>query len=450
MARMANRSDVDLSGAHPTPPDRAQLVYDLAVFLRWFSATLPMALLVLLLQSRGLNLFHVGLFMAVHSAVIIVLEVPSGGLADSIGRKRVAILAQVFTLSSTLVLLVAFPLWAFVAAALLMGTGRALSSGALDAWFVDTLLANDAAIDLQPPLARAQAVAIVGMALGSLSGGAIPQLLGASLPPDGTAVLTPLSLPLLASVAVQALLIVLLALLVREVRPPSTEGGGASTPRGIAALRPILAAALRAARDDRVVTLILVSTAAAGLAVASLETFWQPRFATLLGGRADADPAVFGGVLAGAFAVGVVGNLVSIPLARLWRRRYGRVAALGQAVAGVALLILAGREGVPAALVAFWLAYLGNALSASPIAAILNEEVPSQRRSATLSVVSLAGYVGALVGSITFGALAETAGIPTVWIVAGTVLAASALLLLAVDRIRSARLAGDAADARAA
>lgn len=65
-------------------------------------------------------------------------------------------------------------------------------------------------------------------------------------------------------------------------------------------------------------------------------------------------------------------------------------------------------------------------------------------------LIVLAGYVGALIGSVTFGALAEAAGIPVVWTIAGTVLAAAALLLLAVDRIRGARGAARAAQVPAA
>ena len=102
-------------------------------------------------------------------------------------------------------------------------------------------------------------------------------------------------------------------------------------------------------------------------------------------------------------------------------KRYGAVAALGQLVGGAAMLVLASRSGVPAAVAAFWAAYLANALTGSPIATLLNDEVPSSRRSSTLSVVSLAGFVGGLVGSVAFGWLAQRAGIPAVWTVAGAI-----------------------------
>jgi MFS family permease len=418
--------------------------YYAAVFLRWFATALPMALMVLLFQARGMTLFQIGLLMGLHSATIVVLELPTGGVADAIGRKRAALLAQSLFLASTVVFLASFSFLALTAGVVLMGTARALASGALDAWFVDALLAHDVAFDLQPSLAHAGTLTILGLSLGSLAGGAIPSALGGGLPADGTAILTPLSLPFLASFAVQLLCIAVIAVFVREVRPADAvdgdDGDGdedEAPAAGLAAVGPILRQALRAVRANRVVALIMAATAAGGLAVSALETFWQPRFDVLLrSGGGEAPPFVFGLLMAGAFGVGVVGNLLSIPLGRALGRRYGRVAAFAHLAGGAAIVLLATRTGMPGATAAFFAAYLFNAVSASPVATVLNAEVPSRQRSSTLSVVSLAGYLGAGAGSIAFGALAQAAGIPAVWAVAGTLLALSCLLLFGVDRLR--------------
>ncbi|NBC94844.1 MAG: MFS transporter [Deinococcus-Thermus bacterium] len=416
---------------------RIHAAYYAAVFLRWFATALPMALMVLLFQARGMTLFQIGLLMGLHSAAIVVLELPTGGVADAIGRKRAALLAQSLFLASTVVFLASFSFVALAAGALLMGGARALASGALDAWFVDALLAHDVAFDLQPSLAHAGTLTILGLSLGSLVGGAIPSALGGGLPAEGTAILTPLSLPFLASFAVQLLCIAVIALFVREVRPADADDGEDAPAAGLAAVGPILRQALRAVRTNRVVALIMAATAAAGLAVSALETFWQPRFDVLLrSGGGEAPPFVFGLLMAGAFGVGVAGNLASIPLSRALGRRYGLVAAFAHLAAGAAIVLLATRTAMPGATAAFFAAYLFNAVSDSPVSTVLNAEVPSRQRSSTLSVVSLAGYLGAGAGSIGFGALAQAAGIPAVWAVAGTLLALSCLLLLAVDRRR--------------
>lgn len=420
--------------------NRVKRVYGAAVFLRWFAGALPLALLVLLLQSRGLSLLQIGLFLAIHSGVVVLLELPTGGLADAIGRKRVALLSQLVSLAGLAVAVFAFDFAVFAVAAALIGTGRALASGALDAWFVDALLAHDPATDLQPPLATAGALQIAGLSLGALAGGAIPQGFGSGLPPDGTAIVTPLVLPVLAAIVVQAILLVLTAIAVVEIRPERAASQASEAASGLRAVGPLLASALRSARDDRVVTMILLVTVGTGLAISSLETFWQPRFATLFGASAaSAPPLAFGAILSAAFALGVVGNFASIPLARALGRRFALVALIAQAGTAVAILLLAASTTVPWALAGFWLAYLGSALAGSPLATILNEEVPSERRSSTLSVVSLSGQLGAMIGSAVFGLLAEASGIPVVWTVAGAAVLLSLVPLWIVDRERDVR-----------
>jgi MFS family permease len=89
--------------------------------------------------SRGLELGAVGAVFAVHSAVLIVLEVPSGALADTLGRRRVLLVGAFPTAAS----LAAFAgaqdevpqsVLAFMASVAALGAGRALISGALEAW----------------------------------------------------------------------------------------------------------------------------------------------------------------------------------------------------------------------------------------------------------------------------------------------------------------------------
>ena len=65
------------------------------------------------------------------------------------------LLALAFTLASEFVLLFAFSLSAFLAFAVLSGVGRALASGALEAWFIDSLQTADPDIEIQPALALA-------------------------------------------------------------------------------------------------------------------------------------------------------------------------------------------------------------------------------------------------------------------------------------------------------
>ena len=68
-------------------------------------------------------------------------------------------------------MLLAFSFEGFLLAMILNGIGRALSSGALDAWFVDSLQTAEPDIDIQPPLAQAGTVTLLALGLGTLIGG---------------------------------------------------------------------------------------------------------------------------------------------------------------------------------------------------------------------------------------------------------------------------------------
>ena len=59
--------------------------------LRWLPVGLTAPVMVLLAQSRGLSLREIGLLFTVHGVVVVALELPTGGLADALGRRTVVL-----------------------------------------------------------------------------------------------------------------------------------------------------------------------------------------------------------------------------------------------------------------------------------------------------------------------------------------------------------------------
>lgn len=127
--------------------------------LRWLPIGLALPFLTLLPLARGLSLTTVGVVIAVHGIVIFVCEVPSGAIADTIGRKRTLLAGGVLTTIAVGLFGAATATAGFVAAFVAMGVGRALISGALVAWFVAAavlaigalLAAKVAASSVSPP-----------------------------------------------------------------------------------------------------------------------------------------------------------------------------------------------------------------------------------------------------------------------------------------------------------
>ena len=79
----------------------------LLLALRFVPTGLTMTVFVLLMLDRGLSLAQIGLGTAAQGVVMLFLELPSGGLADALGRKPVLILATLFSIAAMSVLLVA-------------------------------------------------------------------------------------------------------------------------------------------------------------------------------------------------------------------------------------------------------------------------------------------------------------------------------------------------------
>lgn len=400
-------------------------VYYSLEFLNWFAVAIPLPFVVLFMQARGLDLFQIGLLSGSYAITIVLLELPTGGLADTVGRKPVSLLSYLLAALSGLVFLVAFSFPIFAIAWILLGISRALASGALGAWFIDSLLEHDPDIDFQPALAQAGTYTILGLSLGTLMGGVIPKLF-AFLPEEGSAVLTPLSMTILVSLGLKLLLILLLSLWVKEKRM-------ASASKGATQLAIILKEAFKLTGDSAIIKWLLIGSFTSLLALTSVETFWQPQFSIWL--NTD-NSLAFAVLMMMAFVTGVVGNLASIPLTKLVGKRYGWVAAIAQVLAGVAILLLALQQSLFSSAGFFWLYYLGIAMSGSPVGAIANEEIPSERRSSMQSIMSLAGYAGAFIGSAGLGWIAETFSVSNAWLIAGSLVLLSSLIYLRVEALR--------------
>lgn len=97
----------------------------------------------LLLQSRGLSLFQISTIESLVIASVFLMEVPTGVLADRIGRKW-SLTASVFLMmSAELLFLFSQSYPAYLVVALLTGTGFAFASGATEALIHDSLPQHD-------------------------------------------------------------------------------------------------------------------------------------------------------------------------------------------------------------------------------------------------------------------------------------------------------------------
>lgn len=125
-------------------PTRRQLEknYQRILALSFFQVFLVlMPIIVLFFESRGLTLPEIFLLQAWFATVVLIMEVPSGYLADLLGRKRVIVAGTFFIAVGQSILLFAEGFWQLALFESCVGLGFSLSSGADLALLYDTEIA---------------------------------------------------------------------------------------------------------------------------------------------------------------------------------------------------------------------------------------------------------------------------------------------------------------------
>ena len=140
----------------------------------WISLGLVIPVLAIFQIDRGLSLAQLGLNGLIYSVMIAVLEIPTGGFSDTLGRRRVYLISLLFSALAAGVFIVARSPISLAAGFGIMGMARALSSGCMDAYFIDAYSALAGEVELQRFLARLGVFIPLALSLGALTGGFIP------------------------------------------------------------------------------------------------------------------------------------------------------------------------------------------------------------------------------------------------------------------------------------
>jgi MFS family permease len=385
-----------------------------------FIAGLLFPVLILLVLDKGLSLFEAGTIMAIYSGTAVLMELPTGGLADSIGRKKVYMISLLVHIIGVLSFLVSFNYLTVALAAFFMGLGRALSSGSIDAWFVDEFKAAAPGGNLQKALAKANICIPIGLGLGSLIGGLLPMTAGRYL--NAELGITIFAANLLVVLVADVLQISLTNSMIEEkvVLP-----GRGSIKDGFRNVPSIVTTSVTYGVRNRSVLVLLLVMMAFGFGISGLELLWQPRVNAIMG---DGAQTWIMGVLAAAyFVVSAVGSFVVTPFCRLLKDDYVRVMGVLLVVMGALMAILAMQNEILMFSTFYLLVYMVLGMTQSPYGSLYNDEVPTEHRSTMLSFQSLVMQGGGLMGSIMLGYVAGASGIPAAWFIAAAVVAFSSL-----------------------
>ncbi|OQY27371.1 MAG: hypothetical protein B6244_10965 [Candidatus Cloacimonetes bacterium 4572_55] len=127
--------------------------------------------IVLFWQENGLEMFDIFLLQSVFAVAVVLLEVPTGMVADRLGKRVSLIASSAFLLTGMTTYALGFGFWIFLIAELLLSFGISLLSGADSAFLYDTLKRLDRTDEYQRIEGRARSIQLASVALCNLIGG---------------------------------------------------------------------------------------------------------------------------------------------------------------------------------------------------------------------------------------------------------------------------------------
>ncbi|MEM9433761.1 MAG: MFS transporter [Pseudomonadota bacterium] len=416
-------TEVEFSFAALTGSARRHIrVFQIHQFLDRFAMGLTVAVVALALTERGMDLFQISLLFGVYSLTTMATELPFGGLADSIGRKPVFLTAVVASLISLALFVSTSNFYVLALSFAFIGCGRALRSGTLDAWFVETFKAAAPNVDVQPALAKAQWANATGLAIGAVLSGLLPDVLGSFAASIG---FSHYDISYAASFCVMlGVLVFTMVAIVEKPRPMNP----AALKQGFANVPSVIKDASILAVKHPALSVLLAALALFLMATNPVEVIWPTHAKPML----DVVYAntVIGALTATYFFSIALGAFLSPYVSQIFKRHHAMaLAAAFTCLAGVQIaLALQGNIFAFATFFILYSVFLG--VSETPASSILHGCVEDRQRSTMLSLRSLIQQLGAALGLVFAGSLAEIYSTPTAWMVGAVFLFIAAIASL--------------------
>lgn len=391
-------------------PAAAKRTFYLLSTTRWLPVGFVAGIFTLVARERGLSIEQITLYMTAQGIMVLLLELPTSGFADVLGRKPVLLAAGIVNIVAGLAFMFAHSFWTFALASGLMGVYRALDSGPLEAWYVDTVHERQPGADVHGALSIQGVLVGVGMGGGALVSGA---LVAWHPFKESSALLLPIQI----FVALCVVHLIVTLVLLREA--PRTDGHlrgrlGSSVRETPTVIRDGLRLL---ARNSVLRGLVLVEVFWV-TGMMAYETLMPLRLAELLGSEARAGvwmgPAAAGGWALFSFGSWLGGRLAD---------RFGLVQAaiLGRIINSLGVVAMGLTLGPVALLVAFFFTYTMHGAASPAYMGLMHREATSQNRATILSMGSLAMQGGGAIVGPLLGLLAARTSISTAMVVAGLV-----------------------------
>jgi MFS family permease len=393
-------TDTVASTARPSSAIVARRLRPLQIGMGLQSLLLWVPVEKMFMTQIGLNSAAIGLLAAVYAAVVPLLEVPFGVLADRWSRSGLLILATLALAASSLVGGLSNGLLTYAGAAVLLGVYFALNSGIADSIVYDTLVEQTGTSDgYERWMGRLHAVEAAALVVSAIGGGLLAALTSARV----TYFVT---VPLVASAAVAFLFL----------REPRLHRSGERI-----SYRQQAVATLHALAGGRQIASVLVLAA---LVAAAAQVVFE--FGPLWLVAEQAPAALYGPYWAALVATIGLGAWCASRV-RLERTR---TAVDVGVVLLVAALVPTVSHTLPVIIVAQVVVALATAMIGVRAGFLLHEAVAANVRAGVSSGASTLSWLIFLPVSLTFGWIARAQGVASAgWLLVAIAAAAAVLLI---------------------
>jgi MFS family permease len=374
-------------------------------YMQFFSAVL----VPFFTDWGGISLAQVLFLNAWFFLCNFLFEVPTGTVADFLGRKVSLALGNLVGLVAALVYVSrpSFPM--FMVAEAIFAIAYTLHSGADEALAYDSLKATGHTERAAHVISRMEAFKLGGIITGTLTGGFIASAFGLSAP--------------MRAFVLPATLAFLVALTLRE--PP----GWAREQRTRSSYTRILVQGGRYFLGHKVVRLLAFELALSNALAWGIIWLFQPLL------ERSGMPLRFFGVVHALSCVGQIFLLGNVVRLERWFGSTRRLLLGATVIAGASFLLLAATQWMPLVIVGIIVGFTFSLPRIPLFSAYINHHIPSEQRATVLSFVSMVRTLGIVVCNPFIGLLAE-------WSLSWTmaILGTGLIVLAAASRIEERHL----------
>jgi MFS family permease len=356
----------------------------------------------LFLKEKGVTLMEMNLINAAFMAAVFLLEVPTGAFADFYGRVRSTVIGSLLLMLSFAAYFFSDHFWQFISAELIGALGHSLISGATRSWFVDWLNHLDIGAKSKKIFEHQTSLSQLGIVIGAWVGSQLGSY--------------DLSWPWLAS----GFSFLLVAIFVSFW--PENHGQKKNEKICLAPIIRIAKEGLRFSLKRKDILYISLFSALLAFSIQGVNMYWSIFF-TEKGLTISRLGPMFMGV---SLAMIVGANLGKLIPKKYEAKRFFLI--LPQLITGIAIIGLSFSLKNPFLISLFLIHEAGRGFFKPLKDYQINLAAPEKIRATVNSFSSMLEKLGAFLGLLFSGWLAQTLSIGTSWLASGVILSVGTLL----------------------